>query len=378
MYNEVCSFIRSLYPDQDNIPLHEPRFIGREKEYINKAINSTFVSSVGSFVDQFEKLVCDYTGAKYAVATVNGTAALHAALLLAGVKPGDEVITQPLSFVATANAIDYCGAQPIFVDVDRDNMGLSPSALEDFLIKNSYQENGCCYNKRTKKAIRTCIPMHSFGHPCRITQLSDICQRFQLTMVEDAAEALGSRYKDQHAGTFGDLGIFSFNGNKTITCGGGGIIVTNNKDLAHRAKHLTTTAKIPHPYESNHDEVGYNYRLPNINAALACAQMENLSFFIEEKRRVAEKYCIFFADHELTFINEAKNCRANYWLNTLISKDITDRNKFLDATNEAGIMTRPAWKLLNTLGPYKKCQTSELTNAYWLAERLVNIPSSVP
>lgn len=378
MFNEVCTFIRSLYPGQSYIPLHEPRFRGREKEYLNQAIDSTFVSSVGKFVDQFETLIRDYTGARYAIATVNGTAALHAALILAGVKSGDEVICQPLSFVATANAIHYCCATPIFVDVERDSMGLSPTVLEDFLLKNSYLKNGSCYNKQTGKVIRACIPMHSFGHPCRMDELLQVCQKFQLAMVEDAAEALGSTYKDQHTGTFGDLGIFSFNGNKTITCGGGGVIVTNDKELARRAKHLTTTAKIPHPYEYDHDEVGYNYRLPNINGALACAQMENLALFIEEKRQIAQKYRTFFAGHELTFINEGKDSRANYWLNCLLSKDRKQRNQFLQATNSTGIMTRPAWKLLNTLTPYKKCQTSELTNANWLVERLVNIPSSVP
>ena len=378
MYDEVCSFIRTIYPDQDFIPLHAPRFTGREKEYIIDAIDSTFVSSVGEYVNRFEEMICDYTGADYAVATVTGTSALHMALLVAGVKPDDEVICQPLSFVATANAISYCGAEPIFIDVDRDTMGLSPAALEDFLAENSYQEDGCCYNRRTGRSIRACVPMHTFGHPCRVDALTEVCDRFQLRLVEDAAESLGSMYKGRHTGTFGDLGIFSFNGNKTITCGGGGVIITDNKELAGKAKHLTTTAKIPHPYEYNHDEVGYNYRLPNINAALACAQLENLDLFIKQKRQLAQKYAAFFGAHTLSLITEPEQARSNYWLNALLAKDIKERDQFLEATNDARVMTRPAWNLLNTLIMYRNCQTDELTNARWLVERLVNIPSSVP
>jgi perosamine synthetase len=378
MFNEVCAYIQSIYPNQDFIPLHEPRFIGREKEYVNDAIDSTFVSSVGEYVNRFEAMICTYTGAGYAVATVNGTSALHMALLVAGVKPGDEVICQPLSFVATANGISYCGAKPIFLDVDRDTMGLSPQALAQFLEKNSIQKNGCCHNRITGRPIRACVPMHTFGHPCRIDELSEICDNFQIKLVEDAAESLGSTYKGRHTGTFGSLGIFSFNGNKTITCGGGGMIITNDKNLTDRAKHLTTTAKIPHPYEYDHDEVGYNYRLPNLNAALACGQLENIEFFIEQKRQLAQKYIDFFTPHPLSFVTEPEQARANYWLNGLLTRDLNERDQFLEATNNAGVMTRPAWNLLNTLTMYKHCQTDPLTNAHWLAERLVNIPSSVP
>ncbi|MBU0681145.1 MAG: LegC family aminotransferase [Proteobacteria bacterium] len=378
MYNEVCAFIRTIYPDRDFIPLHEPRFIGREKEYVTDAIDSTFVSSVGAYVTRFEEMICDYTGAGHAVATVNGTAALHMALLVAGVKPGDEVICQPLSFVATANAIRYCGAEPLFLDVDRETMGLSPTAVEEFLADNSTQKDGRCYNRKTGRPIRACVPMHTFGHPCRIDALTEICQRFRLSLIEDAAESLGSLYQDRHTGTFGDLAIFSFNGNKTITCGGGGVIITDNEALATKAKHLTTTAKVPHPYLYEHDELGYNYRLPNLNAALACAQLENLEFFVDNKRKLAAHYADFFESQPLAFITEPAGARSNYWLNTLLTTNIAERDHFLQSTNAAGIMTRPAWNLLHTLKMYSTCQTGELTNARWLADRLVNIPSSVP
>lgn len=378
MFSETCAFIKSIYPNQEFIPLHEPRFSGREKEYVNDAIDSTFVSSVGAYVDQFEKMICDYTGAGYAVATVNGTAALHMALLVAGVEGEHEVICQPLSFVATANAIQYCGATPIFIDVDRETLGLSPKALSDFLEQNSTQKNGQCYNRKTNRVIRACVPMHTFGHPCEIDTLTSICKQFNIQLIEDAAESLGSTYQNKQTGTFGDLGIFSFNGNKTITCGGGGMIVTNNKELAQKAKHLTTTAKIVHPYEYNHDEVGYNYRLPNLNAALACAQLEQLDIFIAKKRQVAQTYTDFFEDQPLTFITEPEQARSNYWLNSLLTKNRAERDQFLKATNGAGVMTRPVWNLLNTLTMYKNCHTDELSNAHWLAERLVNIPSSVP
>lgn len=378
MYNEVCSFIRTIYPNRDFIPLHEPRFIGREKQYVNDAIDSTFVSSVGEYVNRFENMICDYTDASHAVATVNGTAALHMALLVSGVTAGDEVISQPLSFVATANAISYCGAKPIFLDVDRQTMGLSPDSLENFLTKNSIQKNGCCYNHQTDRPIRACVPMHTFGHPCRIDTLVEICNHYNLTLIEDAAESLGSIYKDQHTGTFGRLGIFSFNGNKTITCGGGGVIITNDEALAGKAKHLITTAKIPHPYEYEHDEVGYNYRLPNLNAALACAQLENLNLFIKQKRQLAKQYATFFACQDIKFISEPPDARSNYWLNALLLSDHSSQQQFLQKTNAEGVMTRPVWNLLNTLAMYKKCQSDDLTNARWLAERLVNIPSSVP
>jgi perosamine synthetase len=315
---QFINFVRNLYETHDFIPLHEPKFKGNEKKYLNECIDSTFVSSVGKFVDLFEKKISEYTGAKYAVATVNGTAALHIALLIAGVKPGDEVITQPLTFVATSNAISYCNAKPIFIDVDRDTMGLSPEKLEYFLENHAKWDSSTSQllNTSTSRPIKACVPMHTFGHPCRIHEIKEICKKFNITLIEDAAESIGSLYspceiyrenendfnkttisrgKGQHTGTFGKLGIYSFNGNKIITCGGGGIIVTNDEDLAKEAKHITTTAKLPHKWEYSHDIIGYNYRMPNLNAALACAQLEQLPGFIENKRKLADKYKDFFA-----------------------------------------------------------------------------------
>lgn len=378
MFKEVISFIRSLFPEKDVVPLHEPSFIGREKEYVNAAIDSTFVSSVGEFVNRFEKMICQYADADHAVATVNGTAALHIALLLADVQPGDEVITQPLTFIATANAITYCGAKPIFLDVDLDTMGLSPSALENFLHNQTKLENNGCYNRTTGRRIKACVPMHTYGHPCRIDSIVEICRQYHLEVVEDAAESLGSTCKDRQSGTFGRLGIYSFNGNKTITSGGGGVIITDDKKLAKQAKHLTTTAKIPHPYLYQHDMVGFNYRMPNLNAALACAQMENLDLFISKKRQLAECYQNFFEDHDtLSFVKEPEQCRSNYWLNTVIMPDLARRDNFLEACSKSQVMSRPAWDLLPHQPIYADCQTDGMENAKWLSERLVNIPSSV-
>ena len=378
MFDDVIAFIRSLFPGQDFIPLHEPKFIGREKEYVNAAIDSTFVSSVGKFVNRFEDMICQYTGAKHTIATVNGTAALHASLMVAGVENGDEVITQPLTFVATANAIAYCRAHPIFVDVDRDTMGLSPEALKEFLDTRTEQAGGVSRNKNTGRRIAACVPMHTFGHPCRIEQIAEICRERNITLIEDAAESLGSTLHGRQTGTFGRLGIYSFNGNKIITCGGGGVIVTDDQAPAAHAKHLTTTAKKPHPYLYEHDEVGYNYRMPNLNAALACAQMEQLDFFIKHKRQLAAAYKKFFEKSgDIVFVNESENARSNYWLNTVILPDRKTRNTFLEETNNAKIMTRPAWNLLHSLPIYANCQTDGLKNAEWLADRIVNIPSSV-
>lgn len=378
MFEEVLSFIKSLFSPQDFIPLHQPTFTGKEKKYVNAAIDSTFVSSVGEFVTRLEEMVRQYTGAGYAVATVNGTAALHAALLVAGVQPGDEVITQPLSFVATANAISYCGAQPIFLDVDRETMGLSPTDLETFLSTHAEIKDNRCFNRTTGKKVTACVPMHTFGHSCRIEEIIEICNQFHIQVVEDAAEALGSTYKSKHAGTFGLLGVYSLNGNKTITCGGGGVIVTDDKKLAAQAKHLTTTAKKPHPYLYHHDQIGYNYRMPNLNAAMACAQMESLAYFIANKRQLAAAYKTFFSQHAvISFFTEPDHCKSNYWLNALIMPSLGARNTFLQETNDNGIMTRPAWELLPSLPIYANCQTDKMTNARWLADRIVNIPSSV-
>jgi len=375
---KLVEFIQDIYKTKEFIPLHEPRFIGNEKKYLNDCIDSTFVSSVGKYVDKFEQEFASYVGSKYAIATVNGTSALHISLLLADVKAEDEVLTQPLTFIATCNAISYIGAKPVFVDVDLDTMGLSPKSLEEFLEKNCEVVNDKCINKTTNKIIKACVPMHTFGHPCRIDAIKEICDRWHIALVEDAAESLGSYYKGKHTGTFGKLGAFSFNGNKIITSGGGGAIVTDDAALAKRAKHLTTTAKVPHPYEYKHDEIGYNYRMPNLNAALLVAQIEQLDRFLRDKRGLALKYEDFFKDYnEIKFLKEPKNAKSNYWLQAVILKDIDSRDKFLDYTNKNGVMTRPIWKLMNELEMFKDCQHGNLQNAKYLEERVVNISSSM-
>ncbi len=375
-HQPVIDFIRSAYQTTAFIPLHEPKFVGNEKAYVIDCIDSTFVSSVGQYVDRFEQEMAKYTGAKYAVATVNGTAALHIALKLAGVGPDDEVITQSLSFVATCNAISYCGAKPVFVDVDRDTLGLSPVSLEAFLSANATRTTGGCVNKNTGRKISAIVPMHTFGHPCRIDAIADICEEFGIALVEDAAESLGSYYQGRHTGTFGKLAAFSFNGNKTITTGGGGMIVTDDEALAKRAKHITTTAKVPHPYEFIHNEIGYNYRLPNINAALGCAQLEVLPRLLESKRAISAEYAKFFAGTRFNFVQEPINSHSNYWLNALVLEDKQERDAFLKDLNEAGVMSRPIWRLINELPMFSGCQSTDLSNAKWLEERVVNIPSS--
>jgi len=377
MFEKTVQFIQEAYNTKEFLPLHEPVFFGNEKKYLNECIDSTFVSSVGKFVDQFEKIVAEYTGAKYAIATVNGTAALHIALKLVGTDEESEVITQPLTFIATCNAISYCNAQPIFVDVDRDTMGLSPKSLKTFLVEETIQKSGVCYNRTTDKKITAVVPMHTFGHPCKIDEIATICDEYNIALVEDAAESLGSYYKDQHTGTFGKVTAFSFNGNKTITTGGGGMIITDDEALAKEAKHLTTTAKVPHSYEYIHDEIGYNYRLPNLNAALGCAQMETLDTILKSKRELASQYIDFFAKQNIDFVTELQNTKVNYWLNAIILKDKEQRDLFLKETNDAGVMTRPIWALMNHLEMFKTAQCSDLSNALWLEERVVNIPSGV-
>lgn len=377
IFKDTIDFIRGLYNTNEFIPLHEPRFEGNEKKYLEECIDSTFVSSVGKFVDQFEKEVAEYTGAKYAIATVNGTAALHIALLMAGVERDDEVVTQPLTFVATCNAIGYIGAHPVFIDVDKDTLGLSPEKLDQFLAQNTELVNGECINKKSKRRVKAVVPMHTFGLPINMEELLYVCRKYGLEVVEDAAESLGSYYRGKHTGTFGLLGTFSFNGNKTITTGGGGMIITNNKALAKKAKHITTTAKIPHRWDFEHDMHAYNYRLPNLNAALGCAQMESLAKFIEKKRRLAAKYHGFFKDKSVNAILEPNKTKSNYWLNAIILPNLEERNAFLEETNDSGIMTRPIWKLMNNLAMYRSSQTGNLENAKWLEKRVVNIPSSV-
>ena len=378
-FADIVEFIRSVYKTDKFIPLHAPLFAGREKEYLAETIDSTFVSSVGPFVNQFEKIMTEITGAKYAVATVNGTSALHIALVLANVKPGDEVLTQPLTFVATANAISYLYANAVFIDVERDTMGMSPGSLSSFLEKNAVvKADGFCYNKNTGNKITACVPMHTFGFPCRIDEIKEICDKWHIILIEDAAESMGSTYKNKHTGTFGKIGVFSLNGNKIITCGGGGAVVTDDADIAAKAKHLTTQAKVAHAWEFFHDEVGYNYRMPNVNAALACAQLEQLAGFLESKRKLAKAYEVFFKKTGIDFITEITDAKANYWLNCILLSNKNDRDGFLAYSNENKVMTRPAWTLMHRLPMFKNCIVADsLSNAEFIEERLVNIPSSV-
>ena len=375
---KVIEFIQELYKTKDFIPLHEPRFIGNEKKYVKECIDSTFVSYVGKFVTQFEEMIQEYTGAKYAVATVNGTCALHITLLLSGIKKNDEVITQALTFVATANAINYCNAHPVFIDVDKETLGLSPEKLEEFLKNETIiKKDGSCYNKTTNRRIIACICMHTFGHPAKTDVLKAICDKYNIVLIEDAAESIGSKYKNKHTGTIGKFGILSFNGNKTITTGGGGMLITDDEQLAKKANHITTQAKTSHKWEYIHDMVGYNYRLPNINAAIGCAQLEKLDFFIEKKRILASEYQKFFENIGISFFTEPKNAFSNYWLNIIILKNKIERDTFLEYTNKNGVMTRPVWRLIDKLDMYKNCRCANLDNAEWLEDRVVNIPSSV-
>jgi perosamine synthetase len=367
-----------LFSNDSPILLHRPVFSGNEKCYLSECIDSNFVSSVGQKVIDFEKQIEKFIGTEKAIATVNGTAALHMALQLVGVTPDTEVITQPVSFVATCNAISYCNAEPVFVDVDKDTMGLSPEKLGVFLKSNAQVTTDGSVNKITGKKISACVPMHTFGHSCRIDEIVDICSTYKIPVVEDAAESLGSYYKGKHTGTFGTIGVFSFNGNKIITTGGGGMLVTNDVDIAARAKHLTTTGKKPHLYEYYHEEVAYNYRLPNLNAALGCAQMEQLPGFLKEKRDLAEKYKQFFNETDISFVIEPENALSNYWLNAIVLADRKERDAFLKETNDNGVMTRPIWTLMNKLPMFQSCQSGDLSSAEWLEDRVVNIPSSVP
>ena len=376
-FSSIVNLIREIYNTDSFVPLHEPRFIGNEKKYLNECIDSTYVSSVGKFVDEFEKKIAQYVGAKYAIATTNGTSALHIALLLSNVTKNDEVITQPLTFIAICNAISYCGAAPVFIDVDKDNMGLSPTALKRFLESNTIIENQKCVNNTTGKIIKACVPMHTFGHSCRIDEIKEICDKYHISLVEDAAESLGSFYKDKHTGTYGQMGVLSFNGNKIITGGGGGCIITNNEALAKKAKHLTTTAKVPHKWEYTHNMIGYNYRMPNLNAALLTSQLENLKTFLSSKRSIAMTYKEFFNDKPYSFVEEPTNSQSNYWLNAIILQDKEERDLFLHETNSKGVTTRPIWTLMNKLNMFQGFQCGELSNAEWLEQRVANIPSSV-
>ena len=377
-FKQITDFIHDLYGGGNFIPLAVPVFIGNEKKYLNECIDTTFVSSVGKFVDRFEEDTARYTGCKRAVVCVSGTNALHMSLILAGVERDDEVLTQALTFVATCNALSYIGAHPVFIDVDRDTMGLSPAAVREWLAKNSEQKNGECYNKRTGRRVKACVPMHTFGHPVHLDELVEVLKEYHIELVEDAAESIGSLYKGKHTGTFGKVGALSFNGNKTITTGGGGMMLFNDEELGAYAKHITTQAKIPHRWEFRHDHIGYNYRMPNINAALGCAQLEHIEEYVASKRETAKAYEEFFKDiPEIEFFTEPKDTRSNYWLNVVILKDKEAQLNFLEYTNDNGVMTRPIWELMNRLPMFVKCENDGLKNTIWFADRVVNIPSSV-
>lgn len=377
-YAKTIDFIKELYGNQEFTPLSVPKFIGNEKKYLEECIDTTFVSSVGKFVDRFEEDMARYTGAKKAVVCVSGTNALHMALMLSGVERDDEVLTQALTFIATCNALSYIGAHPVFLDVDRSTMGLSPDAMKEWLCKNTEQRNGECFNKSTGRRVKACVPMHTFGHPVRIEEIAELCKEYHIELVEDAAESIGSKYKGKHTGTFGKVGAISFNGNKTITTGGGGMMLFNDEELGAYAKHITTQAKIPHRWEFRHDHIGYNYRMPNINAALGCAQLENLDRYIESKRQVATEYEAYFKNvDEIEFFTEPENSFSNYWLNAVVLKDKESQLDFLQQTNDNGVMTRPIWELMNRLPMFENCENDGLENTVWFADRVVNIPSSV-
>lgn len=373
----LVAHVRALY-GEGFIPLHRPVFEGNERRYLVDCIDSNFVSSVGAKVAEFERQVAAFTGAKYAIATVNGTAALHVALQLAGVQRGDEVLSQALTFVATCNALHYAGADAVFIDVDLDTLGLSPLALRRWLSANAEVREGRAFNRTTGRRIAACVPMHTFGFPLRIAEVVAVCDEYGIPVVEDAAESLGSYVGGRHTGTFGKLATLSFNGNKTITTGGGGMIVTDDEALARRAKHITTTAKIPHPYEFVHDEVGYNYRLPNLNAALGCAQMERLPEMLAAKAEVARRYAGFFEASGVRFVQPIEGATANRWLNAIVLHDQAQRDALLEYTNAQGVMTRPIWRLMSRLDMFKHCQHDGLENSQWLEARVVNLPSSVP
>ena len=377
-FNKITDFIHDLYGGGDFIPLAVPVFIGNEKKYLNECIDTTFVSSVGKFVDRFEEDTARYTGCKRAVVCVSGTNALHMSLMLAGVERDDEVLTQALTFVATCNALSYIGAHPVFIDVDRDTMGLSPVAVREWLTRNSEQKNGECYNKRTGRRVKACVPMHTFGHPVHLDELVEVLKEYHIELVEDAAESIGSLYKGKHTGTFGKVGALSFNGNKTITTGGGGMMLFNDEELGAYAKHITTQAKIPHRWEFRHDHIGYNYRMPNINAALGCAQLEHIEEYVASKRETAKAYEEFFKDiPDIEFFVDSPDTRSNYWLNVVILNDKDAQQNFLEYTNKNGVMTRPIWELMNRLPMFENSENDGLQNTIWFADRVVNIPSSV-
>ena len=372
----IIEFVRDLYKSKDFIPLHAPKFIGNEKKYVNETIDSTYVSSVGKFVDDFEEQVELFTGSVKAVATVNGTAALDVALNASGVKHNDLVITQALSFVATANAIYDIGAQPIFLDVSNTSLGLSPNAVSAYLEEFAELDKEGAFHKKTRQRIRAIVAMHTFGHPVELDELQALCKKWNIILIEDAAESFGSYYKGQHTGTIGQFGAISFNGNKIITTGGGGMVLCKTMDLGIQVKHVTTTAKVPHAYEFLHDEPGFNYRMPNINAALGCAQIEMIDTFLEQKREIAKQYSNFFSGTDFQFVKEPDYAKSNYWLNAVICPSLEARNNLIEETNQADVMTRPIWKLLNKLPMFSQSIRGDLSVSEKLEEQLVNLPSS--
>jgi perosamine synthetase len=376
---KLVGLVRALYPRKEFIPLHKPVFAGNEQKYVADCIQSTFVSSVGRYVSDVELRLAEYTGARYAVACVNGTAALHIALVVTGVGQNDLVITQSLSFIATCNAIRYTGADPLFIDVDRASLGMDPDKLEAYLAVNTKTDKeGVTREKSTGRRIAACVPMHTFGHPCRIDRIAEVCERHGITLIEDSAESIGSWYSGRHTGTFGKLGVFSFNGNKTITCGGGGAVVTDDEALAKRMKHLTTQAKKPHRWDFDHDETGYNYRMPNLNAAMLYAQFEELDGFLSKKREVAAAYEKFFAGSAITFVSEPAHSKSNYWLCSALLPDRKTRDAYLTYTNDNGVMTRPSWKPMHQLSMFSDTMQADLTVTEEIADRLISLPSSVP
>ena len=373
---DIINFVRDYYQTEAFVPLHIPSFIGNEESYVVKTIQSTFVSSVGEYVDQFEHLMAEYCDSEAAVAIVNGTSALQVALRIAGVGFGDLVITQSLTFVATCNAIVHNGAAPVFVDISPKTLGMSPDSLQEWLEKHCDVDGaGYCRHKVTGKSVKACVPMHTFGHPVDIDKIAEVCKHWNLVLVEDAAEGLGSFKGGKHIGNHGAMSVFSFNGNKIVTTGGGGVLISD-ASTARKAKHLTTTAKVPHSYEYIHDEIGYNYRMPNLNAALGCAQLENLNILLAQKRELAMAYKEFFINSRYEFVDEPEGCKSNFWLNAVLCEDKTERDIFLETTNSAGIMTRPAWCPMHSLEIFAKCLSGPMEVTEMITNRLVNIPSS--
>ncbi|HGF5189233.1 TPA: LegC family aminotransferase [Vibrio parahaemolyticus] len=372
----IVDFVRDTYKTNEFIPLHAPTFAGNEKAYVMETIESTFVSSVGKFVDDFERKIEVYTGTAKAVATVNGTAALHAALYMADVQRGDLVITQALTFVATCNALYHMGAEPIFLDVSPISLGLCPKAVDEFLNEYAEVTETGCIHKTTGKRIKAVVPMHTFGHPVELDELVTICLKWKITLVEDAAESLGSFYKGKHTGTIGDFGAVSFNGNKIITTGGGGMVLCKTQELGARTKHVTTTAKVPHPYEFFHDEPGFNYRMPNLNAALGCAQMEVIEQYLKQKRELAEYYSEFFKGTDFKFVTEPDYAQSNYWLNAIICPDKESREEVLTSTNSSGVMTRPIWQLMHRLPMFENAIRGDLAHSEFIEAHLINLPST--